>query len=1295
MRKILLLIVPFIVITLLISINFVKADLGVYNLSYVAGENGALSSTSSPLSFNDEATMTDVTAYAGHDVINDEIYVSGGLVGDWIDSDSLSIYNPANDSWNNDLPLMSMTRGTPLSVNFDNKLYVIGGWDSTWTATSSVEFYDPATTTPSWSMAASMNVARNSSFGGVYQGEIYVFGGEDAYWRNVVSSVEIYNLASNTWRFAEQEIGRVEASAEIIGDTIYVMGGRDENNYYDTVFSLDLSNPSSTWHTLASLPEARFEGGTVHYNGYIYYFGGMNSDYEATDSIFVYDILNNKWSRLGNLPVHLSEPMVNIVNGVVYISGGLDFNYDFLNTNYSISIEDLENNIQKDEITLTVNEGYDAEAIYAIPDYGYRFLNWSDGNTSNPRQDLNVTGDINVTANFEVAPTYTAIYSAGTGGTITGSSTQVIFEGEDFSSVEAVSSFGYRFLNWSDGETSNPRQDLNATGDINITANFEEGGILIYTCHDLQNMTSLNYYELANDIDCSMLNPESSNFDSDGYWSDGKGFKPIGTGSYPFEGVLNGKGYTINDFYINRPLEDYVALFAFVGDRNLDSGFKNINFGNPELETGGVNITGNEFVATLVAKSFTEIYFDNINVYGNLESRGDVFLGGLGGWCVASINNSSFVGTINSSSEYVGGLIGANLAGFYNYQISNSFVEADITSSASSGFIGGLSGQYNGSVDNSSFTGTINSSGSYVAGLIGANFSNSFHYQISNSFVEADIISSASSGFIGGLSGQYNGSVDNSSFTGTINSSGSYVAGLIGANFSNSFHYQISNSFVEADIISSPTSDFIGGIIGRGSQSLTTLNSYFIGDIENARNYVGGIVGSDGIVYNSFSKGSISGLGILGGISGIIGYVYDSYSLMNITVSGSGANDFVGGIVASLNGGIVSNSYFAGTFIDISENGNNLIYGISNNFGSPPVNSYWNINSGAISGTPTGFGEDEVHGVLLEDFKSLNTFTDWSIAPILDHSEETWYINEGYDYPRLFWEDKEFYLEYNSSDNGTITGSSTQKVVAGESGSLIQAIPNTGYQFTSWSDGNSSASRVDTNVSSNILVTANFKKIPSSGASNAVAEACRNVEYGPWQDVKDGFSLQFRGVISLSPSGCYLSEEQRKGMERVVIQETSSEEIIQENNNEQIGVNIREVMKREREMFKKLNKELSEKLSGRILLQVEEKGEAWYLEPISKAKHFMGRPHDAFNMMRKFGLGISEADFAKFEKSGVPARFSGRILLRAQANGEAYYVNPVDMKMYYLGRPADAFKIMRELALGISNENLRQIKVAE
>lgn len=119
---------------------------------------------------------------------------------------------------------------------------------------------------------------------------------------------------------------------------------------------------------------------------------------------------------------------------------------------------------------------------------------------------------------------------------------------------------------------------------------------------------------------------------------------------------------------------------------------------------------------------------------------------------------------------------------------------------------------------------------------------------------------------------------------------------------------------------------------------------------------------------------------------------------------------------------------------------------------------------------------------------------------------------------------------------------------------------------------------------------------------------------------------------------------------------------------------------------------LPSKLSGKILLQVESRGEAWYVNPQNLNRYYLGRPTDAFRVMRELGLGISEASFNSF-KNQAPSRLSGRILLRGEANGEAYYVNPVDLKMHYLGRPADAFRAMRELGLGITNNNLEQINV--
>lgn len=112
---------------------------------------------------------------------------------------------------------------------------------------------------------------------------------------------------------------------------------------------------------------------------------------------------------------------------------------------------------------------------------------------------------------------------------------------------------------------------------------------------------------------------------------------------------------------------------------------------------------------------------------------------------------------------------------------------------------------------------------------------------------------------------------------------------------------------------------------------------------------------------------------------------------------------------------------------------------------------------------------------------------------------------------------------------------------------------------------------------------------------------------------------------------------------------------------------------------------------GRILLQVEESGEAWYVNPDDDTRYYMGRPHDAFELMRAFGLGIAHSELQGYLNTAFPSRLSGKILIDVEMNGEAYYVYPLDLKGYYLGRPQHAFDIMRSLSLGITNEDLSRI----
>jgi ribosomal protein L30/L7E len=127
----------------------------------------------------------------------------------------------------------------------------------------------------------------------------------------------------------------------------------------------------------------------------------------------------------------------------------------------------------------------------------------------------------------------------------------------------------------------------------------------------------------------------------------------------------------------------------------------------------------------------------------------------------------------------------------------------------------------------------------------------------------------------------------------------------------------------------------------------------------------------------------------------------------------------------------------------------------------------------------------------------------------------------------------------------------------------------------------------------------------------------------------------------------------------------------------------------------KVDNDLSKRVSGNILLQVENRGEGWYVNPDDKKKYYLGRPADAFSIMKQLGLGIRHNELAGYLKSKFPSRLSGKIVLDVEKNGEAYYINTKDLKGYFLNRPSDAFKIMKDLGLGITNTDINKIANGE
>ena len=173
-------------------------------------------------------------------------------------------------------------------------------------------------------------------------------------------------------------------------------------------------------------------------------------------------------------------------------------------------------------------------------------------------------------------------------------------------------------------------------------------------------------------------------------------------------------------------------------------------------------------------------------------------------------------------------------------------------------------------------------------------------------------------------------------------------------------------------------------------------------------------------------------------------------------------------------------------------------------------------------------------------------------------------------------------------------------------------------------------------------------------------------------------------IIRTSEEAVEVEEEEEK---------ITEEEIEEAEEQPEPVADSKQFIEQEKGLTAQIDNQLSARLSGNILLQVEEHGEAWYVYSDDKKKYYLGRPADAFSVMKNLGLGATHEFITSH--TIYPDHVLGKILLDVEQNGEAYYINPNNQKAYYLGRPADAFNIMRELGLGITNSDVRKIDVGE
>ena len=226
-----------------------------------------------------------------------------------------------------------------------------------------------------------------------------------------------------------------------------------------------------------------------------------------------------------------------------------------------------------------------------------------------------------------------------------------------------------------------------------------------------------------------------------------------------------------------------------------------------------------------------DITLTNVAIEG-----GENHTGGLTGINRGEIRNSSVVsGTVEGSSR-VGGLVGQN-----DGVIVNSSANGEVTGA---GNVGGLVGENRAQVINSNARGLVTATDNDSGGLVGRN--TSANARIVNSYASGNV---EGMGFAGGLSGSNDGKVINSYAIGNVNGRGRHIIGGLVASLSRDS--EIRNSYATGTVssISSDNStgeEDIGGLVGVMPNFATVINSYTRGKVTNVtanRSRIGALIG--------------------------------------------------------------------------------------------------------------------------------------------------------------------------------------------------------------------------------------------------------------------------------------------------------------------------------------------------------------------------------------------------------------------------------------------------------------------
>jgi N-acetylneuraminic acid mutarotase len=156
-------------------------------------------------------------------VLDGRIYAIGGTQARGTTNDmtvigAVEVYNLESDTWTEMKPMPDPRFGITCAP-MGNRILIFGGAYNRLKKSNSVEEYDPSSDT--WRELSPMPIQRSRSRSFVFEGKVYIVGGDPGY-----KDISVYDPASDSWKSVGQmSIDRDLFGCSLIDNTVYVFGG--------------------------------------------------------------------------------------------------------------------------------------------------------------------------------------------------------------------------------------------------------------------------------------------------------------------------------------------------------------------------------------------------------------------------------------------------------------------------------------------------------------------------------------------------------------------------------------------------------------------------------------------------------------------------------------------------------------------------------------------------------------------------------------------------------------------------------------------------------------------------------------------------------------------------------------------------------------------------------------------------------------------------------------------------------------------------------------------------------------